>query len=655
MKEKRKNISREYTQNEILSEMIECREDERNSQNQILQVVAAVGTVLALIFGASTLSGTPKNILFRLSNLVFCAAMGYCTALGIKSALRFHYLQDLEDRLFILSQPQNPQQDVIHWMSFSSPITTVNAKHLQSKYSRIHYVPYAVAVIGAILFCVLITIVQYILLDNRTTLDSFSFGFLIVFLFLSLFGFFYCTAKAKDIYAVAMKTSKGSRFKRIITYCKTNKYSNATPLSESDMPISLRTVLCSIQYYIYPRIKDLQKPLLLVIGFFSGLFFQNRLGGYPFPWRKFLLMLLILDVLVYQARFQWNDLRGLEEDAYKTNRLPMNKRHPQNAIIASIVIMFFKLTIAGVLVLLFGGDIKDQLLLCSFSIIILAILYEHQRKKNKKSSSKMGNIVLFVLVSLGYPLRFFCGFWIAFPTIIRIDISPISQLIAQISAYLHPVIILPDLEPHVLLRFVCLLLLAYSCWGCSCVILAWTQESIFMRKNNKDLVKPHYTYLYNLVKEQNDENPLGRKDNGKLEKPWNITYCISFLILFLMCFFGIIMPSITFEVILLELITIVCCFCIVHGTLEKTVWRIAYPLFIAFKTVLYFFSAVSLYLVYICLTQLLFVSVYTFLRFYFDPTWSLTSYICNCLTSMLRWFIGDEAAKQLGLEAVCHT
>lgn len=40
---------------EIEQELSECRQDERDSQNQILQVISAAATVLSVILGASAL------------------------------------------------------------------------------------------------------------------------------------------------------------------------------------------------------------------------------------------------------------------------------------------------------------------------------------------------------------------------------------------------------------------------------------------------------------------------------------------------------------------------------------------------------------------------------------------------------------------------
>lgn len=47
--------------NELISELSDCREDERNTQNQILEVISVTGTILGIIFSASYLNTAEKN------------------------------------------------------------------------------------------------------------------------------------------------------------------------------------------------------------------------------------------------------------------------------------------------------------------------------------------------------------------------------------------------------------------------------------------------------------------------------------------------------------------------------------------------------------------------------------------------------------------
>lgn len=123
---------------ELLAEMSECREDERSAQNQTVQIIATAGTILTLIYGANLIPKEiiPQQMLFHLSNLVFCAAVGFITALGISNVLRYHYIQNIEDRLYCLvSNSLVEEEPIIHWMSFSAPCYYKKSK----KFKKIIY------------------------------------------------------------------------------------------------------------------------------------------------------------------------------------------------------------------------------------------------------------------------------------------------------------------------------------------------------------------------------------------------------------------------------------------------------------------------------------------------------------------------------------
>lgn len=144
--------------NEILNEISECREDERNSQNQVVQIISTAGTILGVILGASIFgedSIVSKEALFLLSNIVFCTTCSYIVTLGIGNVLRYHYIQKLEDDLSLLNCSNDIDKvSLVHWMSFTSPIMTRNPLHLRSKYAILHYFAYSLSVVSALIFSI---------------------------------------------------------------------------------------------------------------------------------------------------------------------------------------------------------------------------------------------------------------------------------------------------------------------------------------------------------------------------------------------------------------------------------------------------------------------------------------------------------------------
>ncbi len=180
------NENKQNRINELIAELSDCREDERNTQNQILQVIYVAGAILGILFSASYLNDeknkcitvftniesdninyiyklcnminanvTYSRIMFWLSLLIFCTAFAYIIVLGTNNILRYYYIQSLEDRLHELI-PNTPKEDgmgsFLHWNAYNAPIITRNINHITSSHTALIYFSYSVATVCAILF-----------------------------------------------------------------------------------------------------------------------------------------------------------------------------------------------------------------------------------------------------------------------------------------------------------------------------------------------------------------------------------------------------------------------------------------------------------------------------------------------------------------------
>ncbi len=199
-------------------ELSECREDERSAQNQIVQVISTAGTVLSVIFGVSSYlkeidasMAQMRHYLFYLSSLVLILTLSYITALGMRNVLRFHYIRDLEDRLYCINR-----NDMVHWMSFSSPITTRNPLHLKNGYSIFHYLSYAIATVCAISFCLVIQYVQYISIKPHDMVDKAVIFVLGAIAVLDCGAFVIMSVKAQKMFCWAARVSRERRRKRVL-------------------------------------------------------------------------------------------------------------------------------------------------------------------------------------------------------------------------------------------------------------------------------------------------------------------------------------------------------------------------------------------------------------------------------------------------------
>ena len=65
----------------------------------------------------------------------------------------------------------------------------------------------------------------------------------------------------------------------------------------------------AILYFIYPKVKDFYKPILIVIGFFYGVII-NKIGFEDVEWRDLFLMLFMFDFLDENIKFQLTNINN---------------------------------------------------------------------------------------------------------------------------------------------------------------------------------------------------------------------------------------------------------------------------------------------------------------------------------------------------------
>ena len=250
-------------------------------------------------------------------------------------------------------------------------------------------------------------------------MDKLSIGLLVFFFSFCLIAFFCTSFNARKIFDFAKAKAKEKLKERQETNEKENDNEKEKEKGE------YTSILKTICYYIYPKKKDLQKPLLIAVGYISGIFLFNDMRPFKTALKEFAVIFIVIDFLLYQARYQWNDIRGLPEDrdAGKKDRLPKLKgdKNDRKSLIISIIIMIIKMFLAFFAIILCDGEMAFPLGICSVLIIVIAFGYEYAREKEK-------NRLIFFLVSLGYPLRFLVGLWSAHPKIFEeiFDFWPFS-------------------------------------------------------------------------------------------------------------------------------------------------------------------------------------------------------------------------------------
>jgi hypothetical protein len=174
-------------------------------------------------------------------------------------------------------------------------------------------------------------------------------------------------------------------------------------------------------YLLLPRPKDLVKALIVPLAFALGVLAEG--GVEPDRVGVAMLVWVALELLVYQARYQWNDVRGFESDqrhpdAAARGRLPgpLERGRQHKAASAGVVALRLGLTAALALAV---PSVAPLLLLLTVGVFGIAAVYEALRSAATGRCDHVPCplspplVGLWVFVGAGYALRGMTGLALA--------------------------------------------------------------------------------------------------------------------------------------------------------------------------------------------------------------------------------------------------
>lgn len=373
-----------------------CREEDRDAFNQMLQAIAACMTALTIIFAVSNgLFGSGGEISDFVAFLceiitvaVLVAGSSYMISLGMQCSLRYHHMRWLESEISRLVGDEGR----IGWIELRAAQGSLNPRHLRSPLSVLHYVGYALSALGILVMAICFVLMFW---EHNPSLTG-------VLLFMVVLP--YCVFVMACCVWSTMDSEEAYKTAKEVAIAKRG----ASGLF-GDKP----NVKWLIGYLLYPRPQDAMKGLFLVAGAFLGMAasgcFRDFLDGPLSYVGRIMLVWVVLDLLCYQARYQWNDILGAEEDennpmADERQRLKRMFGSYKLSKTASAAMLLYKLVLAVVLSITAGGEMAAPLLVGMAATIVLAIAYELARARGTSPRA------IYLLVSLGYPLRVVAGF-----------------------------------------------------------------------------------------------------------------------------------------------------------------------------------------------------------------------------------------------------
>lgn len=494
-----------------LDELSACREEDRDSLNQMIAAIAACMTALSVIFAVvsgffsgSNIDVTTAILCELITVAVLIAGFSYMISLGMISTLRFQRMRMLEREISKLVAKDGR----VGWVDLKSSVSSLNPKHQYMPATVLHYAGTILSILGFFVAGICFVLMFW----NRCPRLTFV---LLVFLVLpyALFvvaSFIWSTNNSEEWYKSAEIVGR-------------KKIKGIKPSKERANAIGL------FVYLLYPRPQDAAKVVFIILGCVLGIVAEGRWELTADNFSDVLLRMVgawfIVDFLCYQARYQWNDILGAVDDeknpmAKERGRLKAVCGELDLAKKVSAVFLLYKVAFAFTLGALFMDDAQPWFSLALTLILMLAVLYERTRRLHPEALKW-----IYVLVSLGYPLRLFAGY------VCFADMVPTSFNLTSV--------------------IYCLVLLATAVYGFVFVSITWTLEgACFAQKQHlespgKDAVglleKYHKRHIVALAKVLCDRtggsgdllrvHPLSVR--RPMSDPWNIAMAATLALLVL--------------------------------------------------------------------------------------------------------------------------
>ena len=384
----------------LIDELDQCREEDRDARNQMLQAVAVCMAALAVVFAISSnmfenlrqdagAISDPVMVVFceLVTVAIIIASFSYLLSLGMVAPLRYYRMRDLERKIREVAG----FSDDVGWIEFRTAHTSLNPKHLYSEAAAMHYASLLMAIASVIVACMCFFLIFWELSLQFTIILLFFVA--VPYIAFVLAVYFWSTSHAEEWYRQTPEIVEGKR-------------SPGGPAS------AVRpNVKRFVRYLVYPRPQDVLKNGFLLLGCLIGIAVGND-AVFPDAYIRSLptifFVWFVFDALGYQARYQWNDIRGAQEDSKNPQR---ELRERLRAVCGDIglakrmsaAVLVYKMLLASALLIFRGDRVAVVLFVGLVATWVVASLYETARRRRWNFG------VIFNLVCLGYPLRLLVG------------------------------------------------------------------------------------------------------------------------------------------------------------------------------------------------------------------------------------------------------
>jgi len=401
----------------LLRDYEQAREDERHFQALQSSAIAVALTALSLLGAvAFVIGGNTRvpDVILAGAPLMVLTILAFIQAGGAIAVIRNYYMRALErDLRAAASLPHSlsgyPNLPPMSLIELQTTATSLNPDSSRSKHS---FQPFMTAFVFSAVWIVFGGLVVYLALNVTLAWQM---------MMLLVYG-----GSATFIFINVIMTNRRDHefFARHVSFLRDRIEQDLLPQTlKSRRPTGPRVNSRSfLSYTLLPRPDDLIKGPFLFAGVMLAVLSSPTIRG---DWASILgdvtLLWVGAELLLYQARYQWNDIRGRVEDRVS----PQSEGRGRLPEIAGVVpktllALVARVYLAAVIVAIDGADRNlgldlPRALTVGFVLIFgLAVLYELVKTRLRRSGrcSQLTLAVILTLVGLGYPVRFVIG-WLA--------------------------------------------------------------------------------------------------------------------------------------------------------------------------------------------------------------------------------------------------
>ena len=353
-------------------------------------MVAAVTQVCQFTESRSCIAA--PDYVIAASPTIPIALLAYATFILVLGTLRSYYMRGLENEIrTYLSAPISSLGDLM-------PASYMGVVQEVASFKR-----------GRFLYRLMVYLMLFIIIlifGGYTSYVAIHVSLVYQILMLAVYG----GIAILFVWQVALASVSGRTFfKRAARDFLNNRPGTALPQIRTGEALSAprdgRTLLA---YLIFPRPEDWVKWLISPGVFVVVAWSSNDLSRWP----TFVGLWLVLEYLIYEARYQWNDVRGVDEDSSHSARrerlrLPSGPAdRTRRNILISLAVAAGRLIVALVVGEALG--LLRPVLVLTTLVLSIAIVYEGLRSLRPSSTPARPTpavLAIWCLVGLGYGIR----------------------------------------------------------------------------------------------------------------------------------------------------------------------------------------------------------------------------------------------------------